>query len=313
MPPSKDQPTQLYLIHGNSEAEVNNARYELVCSLLTPEERDAGLTEVRAAGNQPLTLDRAMSEIIGELGTGSFIPGAKRVVVVHDLKEFYDASKKKGAAAKAKPAKETKAPKGRDRVEVFAEWLEQTLPTTENVAIFVCSESDEKGRVVAQDGDLYRLMRDRGVVIERKEKPLNFDFEDQVLSGNVVGAVTVLHEWIDRAGSDSGTRLKIYNTIAGVVELLLQAVCMDAAREAQVPAAQATVAEGFPALARIPSWKAKKVETLARKFTPGTLRELVVALDRMQATLYPTGEEDHVGDWTEMAEMLVLRLTSIRR
>ncbi|MBI1292692.1 hypothetical protein GC173_15870 [bacterium] len=312
MPPPQEQARQLYLIHGNSDAEVNNARYELVCSLLTPEERDAGLTEVRSAGNQPLSLDRAMSEIIGELGTGSFIPGAKRVVVVYDLKEFYDASKKKGAA-KAKPAKEAKPTKGRDRVEVFAEWLDQTLPTTENVAIFVCTESDEKGRIVAQDGELYRLVRERGVVIERKEKPLNFDFEDQVLSGNAVGAVTVLHEWIDRAGNDSGSRLKIYTTLAGLVELVLQASCLENAREAQVPAAQATVSDGFPALARIPSWKGKKVEALAKRFTRTSLRDMVAALDHMQATLYPTGEEDHVGDWTELAEMLVLRLTAIRR
>jgi len=308
--PSKQALKQLYLIHGNSEAEVNNARYELVCSLLTPEERDAGLTEVRAAGTQPLTLDRSLSEIVGELGTGSFIPGARRVVVIYDLQELYDSSRKKGAKGKA-PAKESKAPKA-DRVAILCDWLESTLPTTENVAVFVCLENDEKGKAVAQDGDLYRLARERGVVIERRDKPLNYDFEDQVLSGNAVGAITVLHEWIDRAGNDSGSRLKIYNTLAGLVELALQAGCMEAARSGGVPDAQATVTEGFVNLGRIPPWKLKKIETMARRFSPADLRALVGALDHLQATLYPTGEEDHVADWTELAEMLVLNLTTLK-
>jgi hypothetical protein len=303
---------QLFLIHGNSETEVSNARFDLICSLLTPEERDAGLTEVRGPGNQPLTLDRSLNEIIGELGMASFIPGSRRVVLIHELKELFDASRKKPAKSQAAKKSAKATARNIDRLAILVEWLRDQLPLTENIAVFVCNESDEKGRLVAQDSELYKLIRQRGEVIERKEKPLQYDFEEQVLSGNAGAALQVLKEWIERAASDSGARMKIFSTVSGIVELVLQAGSLQSAQEAGVPASQARVEDGYPTLGRAPAAKARKIEALARRLKPETLRGLVQAINELQATMYPTGEEDHVAGWTEQIETIVLRLTVLR-
>jgi hypothetical protein len=186
------------------------------------------------------------------------------------------------------------------------------LPTTENIAVFVCQESDEKGRTISTEGPLYQLARQVGTVIERREKPLNYDLEDKLLSGNTAGALLVLTEWVDRAASDSGSRMKIYSTIAGLVEVLLQAVCLETARRNEIPVSQATVTDGFPTLARLPSFKSKKIEALARRLSPEALRELIILLDQTQAAMYPTGEEDHVPDWVPLLETVVVRLTALR-
>lgn len=296
---------QLYLIHGNNEAEVGTARYELVTSLLTPEERDAGLTEVRGAGNQPLQLDRAMSEILEELGTTSFLGDSRRVVVVHDLKDFYEAKRSRGKA----PAKKagTRANK-QDRTGVFLGWLRDVLPTTPNIAIFVCLENDEKMRTIAAGAPLTAFIKEHGTVIEKKDKPLQFELEDLLLSGNTTAAVETLRDWIGRVGSDGSGRQRIYGTLATMVELLLQAQAAQEARSLGVPESRVAV-DGFPSIGRMPGWKAKKVQAAARRYQPETLRRLVRDIHRLQLYMYPQGTEDYVPSWEERMEDVVVRLT----
>jgi hypothetical protein len=72
------------------------------------------------------------------------------------------------------------------------------------------------------------------------------------------------------------------------------------------------VEDGYPTLGRAPAAKARKIDALARRLKPETLRGLVEAINELQATMYPTGEEDHVADWTEQIETIVLRLTVLR-
>ncbi|MEO8377665.1 MAG: hypothetical protein ABI579_08330, partial [Candidatus Sumerlaeota bacterium] len=195
MPPLNANPrygkfpsSQVYLIYGNNEAEVNNLRFELVSAILTPEERDAGLTEIRSPGNAPLTLRGSLSEMIGELGTSSFIAGSRRVLVVYDLKDFYESrpSRGKKTTKATAPKKET----GGDVFASFAEWMKNVLPTTENIVVFVCQENDEKQRVVSEQSDIYQLCQQLGHVIVKREKSLNYEFEDLIFSRNVNGAVT---------------------------------------------------------------------------------------------------------------------------
>ncbi|CAN5358323.1 hypothetical protein BH09SUM1_BH09SUM1_32470 [soil metagenome] len=304
-------PKQLYLIHGNNETDVSNARFDLVNKLLTAEERDSGLTEIRGPGNQPLSLDRASSEIIGELGTASFIPGAKRVVVVYDLKELFGS--KGGPKPKAKAKTTAPAKLKVDRTGAFLEWMKDILPTTENVAIFVCQENEEKFKAVSQESALFQFIQRNGVVIEKKEKPIQYEFEDHVYSGNVAGAVTLLREWIKRTGSDSGGRGKIYSTLSGIVETALQARCVQDAKRDGVPENQVIVQEGFPTLGRMPPFKVKKVHAFAQKMTMETVLGLVRETARLQAIMYPTGEEDYIRPWEDQIEVLLLRMMAARR
>lgn len=296
---------QLYLIHGNNEVEVNDARYELVSAILTPEERDSGLTEIRSAGNQPLTLDNALNEILSELGTSSFIGGSRRVVVVYDLKDFFEA--KRGGAKSGKGAKPKKSP-ARDTTAIFADWIAKTLPTTENIVVFVCQENDEKQRTVSDSSELYQLCRDHGLIVVKRDKPFQYDLEERVLGRNTAGAVTLLRAWLKRGGSDSTTRSRVYSTVSNIVELALQARCVASARTEGIPVNQVQP-EGFPSLSRIPDWKAKKIHTFAQGFSMERLRGLVEQVNRLQTVMYPTGEEDYVPDWEDMLESIVVQLT----
>ncbi len=297
---------QIYLVYGNNETEVNNTRYELVTSILTPEERDAGLTEIRSAGNQPLTLDGCLSEIIGELGTSSFIGDSKRVVVVYDLKDFFEARAggrgKKPAKASAKPAA------GSNAFATIAEWFRSVLPTTENIVVFVCQENDEKQRTVSEGAELLQLCMELGHVVVKRDKALNFEFEDFVYSRNATAAITLLRHWIRRGAGDSTTRSRIYNTLTNIIELAFQARCLAEAKADGLPATQVAV-EGFPSLGRLPDWKAKKVHTFAAGMSLEKIRSLVEQANRLQTIMYPTGEEDYVPDWEEYIETLTLQLT----
>jgi hypothetical protein len=302
---------QLYLIHGNDETGVNDARYDLVTGLLSPEERDAGLQEVRGAGTTKLTLDRSYNEIISELGTSSFIPGAKRVVVIYDLKEFYDASTRPSKAKADPPKKKAAAVETIPRADALANWLRESLNGTENIAIFVCLESDEKGKSIAQDGPLYKLIREQGTIIEKREKPLQYELEDRILQGDLSGALHTLTEWVDRA-TDSSSRTKIFFTVGGVVELVFQAWCLDQAKATGKPAGPATVQVGYPTLGKLFGSKGTHVRAIARGLNEASIRELLDLSDSIQRALFPSGEENYVQDWQQLTELLILRLTTVK-
>ncbi|MCC6546956.1 hypothetical protein IT570_07285 [Candidatus Sumerlaeota bacterium] len=299
--------SQVYLIYGNNEAEVGNLRFELVSSILTPEERDAGLTELRSPGNAPLTLRGSLSEIIGELGTSSFIAGSRRVLVVHDLKDFYEARAGRGrkTAAKGAAARQESG----SAFESFESWMKNILPTTENIVVFVCQENDEKQRVVAEQSELYQLCQQIGHVLVKRDKALNFEFEDLIFSRNVNGAVKLLRTWIRRGGGDSLTRGRIYGTVASIIELVFEAKCVAEARAENVPVTQVAV-QGFPSLGRLPEWKAKKVSTFAGAFKMSQVLALLEQSNRLQAIMYPTGDEDYVPNWEDFLESLTVQLAA---
>lgn len=303
---AEKQVHQLYLIYGNNETKVQNARYELVTSLLSPEERDAGLTEIQSAGNQALTLDTSLNEIVEELGTTSFIGDSRRVVVVYDLRDLMSVKASRGGAKKGKA--KTKKSEGPTRMEVLLRWFDEVLPTTENIAIFVVTENDEKQRKIDPESPLFRYIKQHGKLIEEREKALNFDFEDHLINGNGPAALMVLREWMRRGGSDSGSRMKIYTTIANVVEMAIQARCLHDGRDRGVPRGHLEV-PAFPSLGRIPDWKAKKFHRMAQRFTFAQLKKLTADLNHLQRIMYPTGNEDYVPNWEDYTEVIVMELT----
>ncbi len=298
----------LYLVHGNNLVEVNEARLQLLESLLPREERETALAEITPPANQPLNLERFLSEILDELGTTSFIPGSRRVVVIYNLTELMSA--RRGKARTKATSKKTKGTK-KDRMALLVEWLEVELPETGNIAVFVCEEDDLKGRMLREDSPLVQLVHRKGTVITKREKAIQFEFDDHLLNGNAAGALTVFRHWVKRSAGDSGSRLRIYSTIAQTVELLLQARCIQEGRRAGKPVGQLMVTD-FPSLEKIPSWKSGKIHQAAQRFSLTTLREMVEDVHKLQRVMYPSGEEDYVPDWEGMAESLVLRITAMR-
>ena len=307
-PPGQKDSSSLYLVHGNNLVDVNEARLQLVEQLLSREERETGLAEIAPPANQPLTLDRFLSEILDELGTTSFIRGSKRVVVIYNLQELMSArrgkARPKAGAKKGKPAK-------KDRMAVLVEWLENELPTTGNIAIFVCEEDDLKGKMLREDAPLVQLAHRKGTVITKREKAIQFEFDDHLLNGNAPAALKVFRDWVKRSAGDSGSRLRIYSTISQMLELLFQARCVQEGKREGKPMGQLMVAD-FPSLEKIPAWKAKKIHQTAQRFPLPALKEMIEDANRLQRVMYPSGEEDYVPDWEGMAETLVIRLTAMR-
>jgi len=276
--------------------------------LLTPEERDSGLSEIRSAGNAAISLATHSGEIFSELGTTSFIAGARRVVVVYDLKDFYDPKPGRGK----EPAKKAKAPAS-DPFPYFADWMRNILPTTENVVIFVCNEADEKGRKLDENSPIAKLCGSLGTVIVKRDKPLQYEFEDAVLAGNARRALTLLAEWIDRGGSDPTARGRIFSTLSNLTEVAMECRCHEEARRNNIAIAQVSVPDIYPSFAKVAAqgFKTKKYQNLAARLSMEDLPDLAQTLAKLQASMWPTGEERVVRDWQTEAEMIVMRLTRV--
>lgn len=299
--------SQLYLIFGNNVVEVGNERHGLVTKLLTPEERDTGLTEITGPGNQALTLARAYSEIIGELGTTSFIAGAKRVCVVYNLKELFGSSTRKSAPQKPKK----KASVDDQRMAALIEWFRDVLPTTENIAIFVCQESDEKQRLVSGHSPLYQFIKKHGTVIEHREKALNTDFEDRLYDGDAVGAIDLFRQWMRRSGGDSSARSKMFFTLSNVVEMVFQARCLREAEDRGIPRGQVQP-EGYPVFTKLGGEKRRGAEKLAARIPLWALRRILEEMNQLQRFMYPSGQENYVPDWEDCFETIVMELAGMK-
>ena len=303
---------QMYLIYGNNSVAVNNARYELVCQLLTPEERDSGLTEVTGPGSQKLTLQRGLSEIIGELGTSSFLADSKRVVVVYDLKELFGGTappKKKAAAAtkKKKPAASTA-----NLEDALIDWLKNTLPTTQNIVVFVCNENDEKQNVLTGHSPLHQFLKRNGQTFEFRDKPLQFEFDNYLLRGNTAGAVSLFRDWQKKAGSDPGARMKMFSTLSNFVELVFQARCSQEARRERVPESAVAVTSGRTLLSRAPDFKQRSINQLAQKLPLHALQRIIKDLNKLQRLMYPSGDENYISAWDDMFESIIVEVTGMR-
>lgn len=297
------RPPQLYLLYGNQEAKLNDARYELVCRVLEPEDRSGNLSELRPPGNQPFRLEKALNEITSELATISLLGGIPRVVVVYQLSDFFGASKgKPGAAKKTKAAPKT------DPVESFGRFIREILPQTENIGIFVCEEDEDKNRTLSDDSPLVQLFHRHGEVRAFREKPIAWEFEGHLYGGDLSAAVTTLRRWHERAGSDSTARLKLYRSTASAIELLLQAKCVQLGRDRGVPPDVLQPPSLQPTLTRLPEFKRRQVHDRARTMTLASLRAATARLDQIQRLMYPTGTEAFIADWFALLEQTLLEL-----
>jgi hypothetical protein len=291
---------QLYLLYGNDEVRISDARLALVQQHLAPEDRDANLSEIRPPGSHPLRLEKAFSSITGELGMLGLLPDVPRVLVVYDLSDFFD-----GAGRKAPPPR--KEPKG-DIVGAFAAFVEKVLPQTPNVGIFVCVEDEEKSRQVNESGPLYELIRRHGDTRAFRERPIARDFEDAFWKGDLHATLEVLQRWRERIGSDSGARLKLYRSVYQAIDLLVQARCSQIARERELPAEVQPPAAAWPSIAKMPDFRRRQAHALAGRLSMADLQRAVAAMNRIQLQMYPTGEEPYVPDWERTMELALADL-----
>jgi len=116
-PPSAARPpARLALMYGNREAKINEAKLEFARTLIpNDEERRENVVEIAPSGNNPLTLRQALPQFVAELAQESLFGDTCRVVIVHQLQEFFAAGRaggggSAGAKRTASRAKTASAP-----------------------------------------------------------------------------------------------------------------------------------------------------------------------------------------------------------
>lgn len=292
---------RLFLIHGNQEAEVAAKRYDLVRSLLPHGEEDGEVVDLRPPGNQAYALDRALGDIIQEMGTVSLIPDAKRVVVVYELTDFRQ--RQKGSVREARKSAAGK----KDHVASLEQFLKATLSDGDNSLIFVHNDDDEKNRRVEKSSPLYQLVARLGQVHEFTEKRIDWQLEDALLAGNLAGSIALTREWLDRGGNAS---FRLVMTINSFLQLLLQARIEGEAREQGDNVAALLAGDLRPSLMQIPDFKRAKYRALARRVPTRKIRDALVRLVDVQKSFFPTGEERVVHDAAEQVETLYVDLVA---
>jgi len=291
---------RVVLVHGNQEELVDNKRYELQRALLPNGEEDGEVVDVRSAGNQPLKLERHADSIIQELGTASFIPDQRRVVVVYDLQDFR--TEQKGSRREARKSTKQKA----DPSERLEEYIRKVmLPDTNNAILFVFHEDDEKGRRVAPSSRLFQFVNSVGVVHAFTERRIDWRFEDSLLSGNLTESIVLLREWNDRG---SGVNFRIVTTLNSFLQLLLQARLESDAKQQGRKTSAMFPKEMRPSLNSIPDFKARKYRALAPRVSLDRIRVALEYLNRAQKAYFPTGEELVVHSPLETLEMMLSEL-----
>ena len=304
MPPSPAAPVRVHLLYGNDEVKLNDARLEVITRFLEPEDRAGNLTEIRPAGNQPLKLEKALPEITAELGTISLLGGIPRVVIVHNLADFFGQGSRK-ASTSAAPKK--KAPAA-DPVEALTEFMLGPFAQSDNVVLFVCEEDEDKNKAVDENSGIFKLIARLGERRVFREKPIARDLEEALFNGDWAGALAVIRRWRERAGSDSGARLKLYRTVSQWIEMIVQAKALQDAQDAGQRAPSDLVpSNAWPSIHRLPDFRRRQAGQLARTLSWPNLRTLVQGIHRVQKLMYPAGDEVFVADWEAALEHVLVQ------
>jgi hypothetical protein len=295
-------PIAVHLVHGNDEPRVNEARYGLLRRLLPLGEEDGEVVDLRGPGNQPPQLDRMVGQIIEELGTMSFVPDQKRVVVVWELMDFRTGKEGSLRAAKAKSA----AAKGakRDPAAILEEYIRDSGTDSENALIFVFNEDDDRKKV-SKTSALYQMVQRLGEIQEFSEKRVDWALEDALFARRTDEAIRLLREWNEK----SSNAFRVVTTLNGFLQVLLQArLEIEATRDGR-NARGAFQVEGLrPSLASVPDFKARKFRQMAADISLSRLQGCLTMLNDIQKALFPTGEELVVPDAMEMTEVMLVRL-----
>lgn len=294
---------KVFLLHGNNAEALANARFALRTQLLPGGEADGEVVDIRPPGNMPLTLERAFSEIVQELGTVSLIPDQKRVLVVWQLNDFREDGR--GSVREKKKAKGEK----RDLVAELGAFLRANLAESGNRVVFVFEEDDEKGRKVSKASPMYQLVRDLGDIREFSEKRLDWQLDDALLAADLTGSVRLIRDWIDRGGN---APFRLVGTLNGFLQLLLQARLEAEARRDGVDTKGLFGASMRPSLESVPEFKARKMRALAGSMPLPKIRTALARLNDAQRSMFPTGQELVVHDGVEMVETMLAELFARR-
>lgn len=231
----KHSQKQIYLLHGNDEIKLNDVRCQIVDSLLAKEEREENLKEYSPKGLKTrVYLPEILQELMMELGTISFFPDSRRVVVIYNLDELYSSKRSSSSAAQKKESdkKSRKSDKPSNEARLV-KYLEESLQSTNNIIIFQNAEDKEDYIWVNQHGALYKTIIKLGEKFEHSVQPLSWQLEKTINERDLKGALNIVKTWFMK--DSDGARSKIYNSLCKTILLLLQAKVIASKRKQRMP------------------------------------------------------------------------------
>lgn len=278
----------VFLLHGEDEAAMGLARTELIARLVPEELRAESVTEIAAAGTQPLRLRICLADILDELSTASFFAEQRRVAVVVDLLELT-----------SKPTKETMP-----AVDRLATFLRESLAEIGNAVIFTVREDSDRWKAVQKSGPLYKAISEVGEVRHFPVENLNFAFQDAVLARDLGACLDIIDRRLEhaRAADQLGVLRSQFGVLARVTRLLLQAKLL--ARDRGLDPASLPEDKRLNLLKQH-AFVQKKITAAAKRFRAPDLIVLRDELRRANRHFAPSLEDTHVADQRLLIEHLL--------
>ncbi len=300
----------VYLIHGPNDVEIQTERMRLIDQLLPVDQRDENLTEFASSGNRALTLSNLLPDLLAEMGTVSFFPGARRVAIVHQLSDFWSSAKD----STAKPVAKSKKGAGKplDVTERLIKYLETDFESAENAVIFTVHENPDKRIVVDGRKKIVQWIKEHGKVRSfEAARPSAWVLGDAILDKNLDEALAQFRQSYKKGQNDQA--MAIFSTIQRQVRLLLQAKIFAIAGPRKGDAFVAD--ELFPAdaksnLLKMHGFPRKKIVDASRYFNVAQLTEAMFDLYEINRYLIPASGDIYVADVGLLMERLLIKLCS---
>jgi len=310
---------QIYFFYGNEEERLNQARLELVSFLLPKEEREENYVEFSpSATKKYLPLASIMPELLAELGTMSFFPDSKRVVIVYNLQELYGGERGKRRPPREKGEKGEKEEKGKITPEAyFIKYLQDQLPQTNNVLILINVEDLEENIRIAENSTLVKALVKLGHHEHKQfsSTALKFKLEDAIRERNLPKTIDISRSWIEK--DEKSSSRGIFQSTLRMMILMLQAKISLKKKDTFNLQSDLTKTL-FPQDLKYNYLKEhdfvqKKVMDGQKRYSTGELMEALQKLLSINQYLYPLTTDPYVPDFQIVMERFFVELISQRR
>ncbi len=296
--------SEIYLLHGDNEARINDAKLALISKHLSPELRAHNYSEFPpTAPRWSISLASILADLISELSMPSLFPDATRVVVVYNLAELYQ-KPRKGADSINDKKKNTS-------MQYLLEFLSGPFQHAPNVLILVAIEDQGKRRSVNKKSPLYTLVNKTGIVQEMSDRKLAYRLADAILAQNTSQCIRVFRQWFT---SHDKARQSIFRAVLNDIHLLLQAKILNA-KESTLATDKQLKEILFPKefqgnILQQHPYRRKKFQDAALLYSTSQLSYALKYLVRLNTALYPVQQDRYVPDVQVMFELFFLRLTT---
>ena len=295
---------QVNLIYGNDLEKVNQARRELTEHYLKKEEREENYIEFSPpASRKKQSLEKIMPDLLAELGTISFFPDSRRVVVVYNLEELYNVRSKKQAQPETKEKISSEA--------YFIKYLEDQLPQTNNILILVNTEDYESFQRINKNSHLFRAIKKLGFVNDKcYSRPLIWELEDAFRDRNLEKTLSLFRTWLQK-DEDSAKRSVFFSILKQIVLMLQAKVHLKKSNNFTSPDGDQASRILFPKelkynLSTEQDFIQKKVYNAQKRYTTMELTTGLKKMLKINEYLYPQTSDIYVPDFQVMLEAFLV-------